>query len=76
LVNNGAFCLAQPGRLYVVYLPHGDNVTVKLDPGRYQARQFNPRSGEYAPAPNAEGATWRSPTVPDRQDWVFLLTTI
>jgi hypothetical protein len=23
LVNNGAFCLAEPGRLYVTYLPHG-----------------------------------------------------
>jgi hypothetical protein len=76
LVNNGAFCLAEPGWLYVVYLPHGGNVTLNLDPGRYQAKRFNPRSSEYSPAPSAEGATWRSPTLPDAEDWVFLLTRI
>jgi hypothetical protein len=76
LVNNGAYCLAEPGQLYTVYLPHGGNVDVKLDPGRYQAKRFNPRSGEYSSAAIAEGTTWRSPTTPDSEDWVFLLTRI
>jgi hypothetical protein len=76
LVNNGAFCLAERGRLYAVYLPHGGDISVKLDPGRYQARLFNPRSGQYSTAPTAEGTTWRSPLTPDGEDWVFLLTRI
>jgi len=76
LVSNGAFCLAERGQLYVVYLPRGGNVSVQLDPGRYQAKLFNPRSGEYSSAPIAESATWSSPVAPDGEDWVFLLTRI
>jgi Protein of unknown function (DUF4038)/Domain of unknown function (DUF5060)/Putative collagen-binding domain of a collagenase len=76
LVNNGAYCLAEPGQLYVVYLPRGGNVSVKLDPGRYQAKLFNPRSGEYSSAPMAENAAWSSPVAPDGEDWVFLLSRI
>src|SRR5581483_2852410 len=55
LVNNGAFCLAQPGSFYVVYLSHSGNVTVRLEPGRYEVRWFNPRSGEYSATHIAEG---------------------
>ena len=76
LVNNGGFCLAERGQLYVVYLPRGGDVSVQLDPGRYQAKLFNPRSGEYSSAPIAESATWSSPVAPDGEDWVFLLTKI
>jgi hypothetical protein len=74
LVNNGAFCLAEPGSVYVAYLPHGGDLTVKLEPGRYLARWFNPRDGEYSTAGAAEGVTWRSPAASDNQDWVLLLT--
>src|SRR2546425_8095048 len=31
LVNNGAFCLAEPGKLYAVYLPTGGAVTLRLE---------------------------------------------
>jgi Protein of unknown function (DUF4038)/Domain of unknown function (DUF5060)/Putative collagen-binding domain of a collagenase len=74
LVNNGAYCLAELGQVYVVYLPHGGDVSVKLDPGCYQAKWFNPRSGEYSTAPTVEGATWRSAVARDSKDWVILLT--
>jgi hypothetical protein len=74
LVNDGAFCLAETGRVYVVYLPHGGGISVKLGPGRYGVKWFNPRNGEYSPAGIAEGATWTSPAAPDNEDWVLLLT--
>jgi len=61
LVNNGAYCLAKPGEIYAVYLPirplcgnqehfgyHdacGD-VTIRLEPGMYEAKWFSPFTGE------------------------------
>jgi hypothetical protein len=74
LVNNGAFCLAETGGVYVVYLPHGGDIRVRLQPGRYQVKWFNPRNGEYSTAGIVEGATWTSPAAPDNEDWVLLLT--
>jgi hypothetical protein len=73
LVNNGAFCLAERGRLYVIYLPHGANVTATLGPGQYDAKWFNPRTDEYAVAPVAGGPSWTSPASSDSGDWVILL---
>jgi hypothetical protein len=80
LVDGGAFCLADPGRLYAVYLPMGHKVTVKLLPGAYAARWFNPRTGKAEPLPalthrgDAAGAPWTSPEPPDSGDWALLLT--
>jgi hypothetical protein len=72
-VTNGAFCLAEPGRLYAVYLPRGGKTTVTLEPGRYKASWFNPRSGETKPLPVAEGPKWTSPDAADNGDWALLL---
>jgi hypothetical protein len=72
LVNNGAYCLAEPGRLYALYLPRGGTVAVKLEPGRYGASWFNPRGGETKPAGAAEGPSWTSPPSPDSGDWALL----
>ncbi len=76
LVNNGAFCLAETGRVYVVYLPYGGDVSLRLDSGRYQVKWFNPRTGEYLTASTAEGATWTSPAASDNEDWILLFTRI
>ena len=73
LVNPDAFCLADPGKLYVVYLPHGGAATVALGPGRYEAKWFNPRTGAYAALPAADGSVWTSPVAADHEDWVLLL---
>jgi hypothetical protein len=73
LVNKGAYCLAQPGQCYAVYLPRGGKSTVQLKDGRYRARWFNPRSGETKPLPAAEGPNWTSPESPDNGDWALLL---
>lgn len=75
LVNHG-YCLASPGKLYVVYLSHGGAVTVKLDVGRYAAQWFNPRSGQYTDIAAVEGSSWTSPVAADEKDWALLLRRI
>jgi hypothetical protein len=75
LVDNGTFCLAEIGKVYVVYLPHGGEASVKLAPGKYQAKWFNPRSGEYSIIPTARGSAWTSPVAPDMEDWVLFLAS-
>ena len=73
LVDHGAFCLAEPGRVYAVYLPKGGEVAVKLGTGRYPASWFNPRTGKTTLLPAADGPVWTSPKAPDSGDWALLL---
>ena len=67
-------CLADPGRLYIIYIPHGGSVTTKLEPGRYEMRWFNPRSGEYLATGFAQGSNWTLSIAPDGEDWVIQLS--
>jgi hypothetical protein len=76
LVDSGAYCLAEPGKVYVVYMPRGERVTANLEPGRYQATWFNPRNGQWAPHSVAEGPKWTSSPTPDAGDWVLFLQRI
>ncbi|HZU27620.1 MAG TPA: DUF4038 domain-containing protein [Bryobacteraceae bacterium] len=75
LVTSGDYCLAQPGRLYAVYLPNGGKVTVKLEPGRYRAEWFEAETGERVPieAP-VNDPSWTSPEPPGRNDWALLIS--
>jgi hypothetical protein len=73
LVNNGAYCLAKPGEIYAVYLPKGGDVSIKLEPGKYEAQWFNAFTGETAPLPPAEGPVWTSPKAPGWLDWALLM---
>jgi hypothetical protein len=73
LVNKGNYCLAKPGELYAVYLPHGGQTTVRLGLGFYTAIWFNPRTGEKTPLSDVEGAVWNSLAAPDNEDWALLL---
>lgn len=76
LVSNGAFCLAELGRLYAIYMPHGGSVTVRLEPGRYEVKWFNPRSGKYFDASVADGSGWTSLSAADSADWVILMKSL
>jgi Protein of unknown function (DUF4038)/Domain of unknown function (DUF5060)/Putative collagen-binding domain of a collagenase len=73
LVTNGAYCLADPGRTYALYLPHGQNTTVKLEPGSYEAEWFSALSGETLRIGSVAGPSWTSPKAPDQNDWAILL---
>jgi len=73
LVNNGNYCLADPGKLYAIYLPNGGDVTIQLQNGHYTAYWFSAMTGEKIDLPPVEGASWTSPSAPDRNDWAILL---
>jgi hypothetical protein len=70
LVDGGNYCLAEPGKLYAIYLPHAGKVSVRLEPGSYRAEWFNATSGQRIPlAEDAVGPTWSSPEPPDESSW-------
>ena len=48
-------------------------MTVRLDPGQYEVKWFNPRSGEYSGAQVASGPVWTSASAEDGADWVILM---
>ena len=73
LVNNGAYCLAKPGEIYAVYLPKEGTVTVKLEPGAYEASWFSAFTGEKIPLPPVRGPEWTSPKSPGWLDWAILI---
>jgi hypothetical protein len=80
LVDGGAYCLADPGRTYAVYLPMGRAAKVTLLPGTYEVRWYNPRNGQTKALPRlthegaAGGSSWSAPEPPDHGDWALLLT--
>lgn len=76
LVSPGQYCLAKPGEIYAVYLPHGGRTLVELKSGRYKAAWFNPLTGGWISLPNAAGVAWISPRSPDGNDWALLLQRI
>jgi Protein of unknown function (DUF4038)/Domain of unknown function (DUF5060)/Putative collagen-binding domain of a collagenase len=73
LVDKGKYCLAQPGEIYAIYLPSAGKVTVRLEPGRYEATWFNAFNGEKIPLGPVYGRSWTSPEAPSHNDWVLLL---
>ena len=75
LVNNGAYCLAKPGELYAVYLPHGGSVTVRSEPGRYDAAWWDPGTGRRVVLNplHVNTASWTSPAAPGKDDWALLM---
>ncbi len=75
LADSGALCLAKPGELYIAYLPKGGATALKLEPGRYRARWFNPRTGKFTSLGAVEGPQWKSPAAPDAEDWALLIQT-
>lgn len=73
LVNQGNYCLAEPGKIYAVYLPHGGRVTIHLQAGQYNGTWFDPSTGKRIALPSVQGTTWTSPESSDHNDWSLLL---
>jgi hypothetical protein len=67
-----AYCLAEPGRQYLVYAPDGGRVTIELDETQrvYLARWFDPRTGAVVSETRIEGGS-QTLAAPDRRDWVL-----
>ena len=70
-----AVALAEPGQVYVVYLPRGGGVTVDLSslPGLAVAEWFNPRTGAVMYKDSVPGGARRSFAAPDNNDWALRL---
>jgi hypothetical protein len=77
-VTGGAAALAEPGQVYVVYLPHGGQVAVDLGAARspLNARWFNPREGRAGETLTVTAGKFGEFQAPDANDWVLLLRTI
>jgi hypothetical protein len=91
LVNNGAYCLAKPGEIYAVYVPIRPlcanheifryqnecvDITIKLEPGTYDAKWFSAATGEIIPMPAVQGPVWTLPKPPGWLDWALLLKKV
>ena len=87
-MDNGAYCLAKPGEVYAVYLPvrplcgNGEHygyeaacgpVSIKLEPGSYDAKWFSAFTGEIVELPPVQGPSWILPAPPGWLDWALLL---
>jgi hypothetical protein len=73
LVDQGNYCLAEPGAAYALYLPHGGSITIQLQGGPYDCVLFDPRTGKSRSLPAVRVLKWTSPAMPDQQDWAILL---
>jgi hypothetical protein len=76
LTGEGGFCLANPGREYVVYSMAGSGESIHLTlhgPGASESiRLFNPRNGEWVDEVGVIGkGIGLSVAKPDDQDWVL-----
>src|SRR5690606_352575 len=75
------YCLAQPGALYLVYLPWGGVSTIDLRgaTGEFSVQWFNPRTGGAlvdGPVKVVSGgarARLGQPPTEKQEDWVILL---
>jgi hypothetical protein len=69
------YCLANPGREYLVYLPDGGEVTVDVSAakGPLTVEWFNPRTAEKKTAENAVGGARRTFQAPFKADAVLYL---
>jgi hypothetical protein len=75
-VTGDAVALAEPGKIYVIYFPHGGAATVDLSTaqGPVTARWFNPRASAFGQSMRVTPANPRSEfTPPDTNDWALLV---
>ncbi|REE87478.1 uncharacterized protein DUF4038 [Paenibacillus taihuensis] len=76
--NPGCYCLADPGGLYIVYSPVGQEIRIKLASGSYGAIWFHPKSGVYGErrelASNGEILTISCPD--HRNDMVLQISAV
>ncbi len=70
-----AVALAEPGQVYVIYLPRGGDVAIDLASvsGQFVARWFNPRTGAATEGDSVAGGAERSFQAPDKKDWALHL---
>ncbi|GMV98957.1 MAG: hypothetical protein AMXMBFR84_00970 [Candidatus Hydrogenedentota bacterium] len=75
LVTEGAYCLANPGHEYAVFIkrdaPQEVVLAVDVQEVEHEWRSYNPRNGEWGVWHNSTGKLVL--TKPDKLDWAFLI---
>jgi hypothetical protein len=72
VADNGALVLAEPGKVYAVYLPKGGRSAVTLPAGAWAARWYDPRAGAWGEPRPAAGGRWEA-AAPGADDWAVLV---
>ena len=67
-----AYCLAEPGRTYAVYVAGSRGAELKVAKGAYAVSRYDPRTGDWTQLAGPAGSAARL-EAPDAQDWVFLV---
>ena len=67
------FCLAEPDVAYMVYFRAGGEIRLRMIPGEYEVKWFNPRTGEFLPANITSVSRETCFAAPDNLDWVLYL---
>ena len=72
-----AYCLAQPGLEYLIYLPDGGEVTVDLSQGKgtFIVEWAHPVEGIFTPGGMTSGGARRTFTVPFRGDAILYISS-
>lgn len=80
LVDSGAYCLANPGKEYVIYLKPGVPEELHIDlrdvSAQLRGRFYNPQNGELADSFAIQGGTTVTLNKPDLQDYALHLVAI
>ena len=74
--DNSVYCFAQPGELYLVFLPQGGAVSLDLTKanGEFALSWFNPREGGAPkPAGRIRGGAGATLTAPGADDWLAVV---
>jgi PKD repeat protein len=75
LSDSGTYCLADPGREYVVHSKNGASTTFNLDmsadSGVFDCRFYNPQNGQFESTFQRQGGGTESFTKPNYDDWVL-----
>ncbi len=75
----GAYCLAKPDEVYVVYLPTAEAARISLPKGKYTIKWFNPRTGgkfqdgSLKTLTGGEKNSLGMPPKNDGKDWVVVI---
>lgn len=73
-ITGNAVALAEEGKVYAIYLPHGGTVALKQPvTEKLQASWFNPRTGKMSKPTNISPNQKLSFTAPGAGDWALLL---
>jgi hypothetical protein len=78
-VQGDAVALADPGKLYVAYLPQGGTMSLDLsatEATSFTARWFDPRTGEFGAELAVTGGGRREFIAPNERDWTLLIEAL